>query len=112
MVLQILLPQYLVYHSSAVNLIVFIQTVHAQTSAVASSFLGSFAAQIINPFIKLLVALALIMFLWGVVEFVARSNDDTAREKGKKHIVWGIIGLFIMLSAFGILNLICNTINC
>ena len=52
------------------------------------------------------------MFLWGVVEFVARSNDDTAREKGKKHIVWGIIGLFIMLSAFGILNLICNTINC
>jgi len=68
--------------------------------------LGTIQDKILNPIIQLLFAVALIIFLWGIFEFVRDGDSDSGREKGKKHIVWGIIGLTIMASAFGILNVI------
>ena len=58
-----------------------------------------------------MIALAVLVFLWGVFEFIMGSGDEKARETGKQHIVWGLVGLFIMVSAMGIVNLIINTIR-
>lgn len=64
---------------------------------------------ILNPLIILLFAVALIVFFWGIFEFIAQSSSDEARERGKKNMVWGIIGMFIMFSVFGIINIILGT---
>ncbi len=64
---------------------------------------------IINPLIYLLFAVALIVFLWGVVEFVINSESAEGRTKGRDHILWGLVGMFIMVSAFGIITIIVRT---
>ncbi len=65
---------------------------------------------IVNPLISLLIAMAIVVFLYGVWE--ALGSDVTKKTDGNRHMVWGIIGLFIMVSAIGILNVVCNTIGC
>lgn len=64
--------------------------------------------QIINPLIFLLFALAFVYFLWGVFEFIQKPEDH---EKGRNTMLYGVIGMFIMVSVFGIMRLIANTIG-
>ncbi len=64
---------------------------------------------IVNPLIFLMFAAALAVFLWGVIQFIGSSDSEEGRNTGKRHILWGIIGMFIMVSAFGIINIIVNT---
>ncbi len=61
---------------------------------------------IISPFITLLFAVATLVFMWGVIQMVISPEDTEARENGKQHIVWGILGATIMLGAYGIIGLI------
>ena len=65
--------------------------------------------QIVNPVIRLAFAVAFLYFLYGVVQFI--MADDKTRDVGKKHIMYGIIGLFIMTAAFGLVNFICVSVG-
>lgn len=64
---------------------------------------------ILNPLIGLLFFVALIVFLWGVFRFVANAGSEDARETGKRNMMWGILGMFIMVAAFGIIRLVLGT---
>lgn len=66
---------------------------------------------ILNPIITLLFAVALVVFIWGIVQFISQTNNEEARAKGKQHLVWGIVGLLIMVSVFGIMQLIVDTFD-
>lgn len=74
-------------------------------------YLNRFVDNIVNPVIYFLFAIALLYFLYGVLVFIINADDETARDTGKKHMLWGIIGLFIMVSVYGILGLIIGTIG-
>lgn len=60
---------------------------------------------ILYPLITLLVGVALLVFLWGMFEFIYNSESDQGRETGKRHMLWGIIGLLVMISAYAILKI-------
>lgn len=77
----------------------------------AKQFVLKFNEVVLNPVIGLLFAIALVVFLWGVVEFLLQSDSEEAREKGKSHMLWGVIGMFIMFSVFAIIRLIAGTIG-
>lgn len=64
---------------------------------------------IISPLILLLFALALVYFLYGVAMFVMSADEPEARKTGGKHMMWGIIGMFVMFAVKGILMLIVNS---
>jgi len=66
---------------------------------------------ILTPIIYLLFGLALLLFLYGVFEFIKNSDDTEERKKGGQHILWGVIGMAIMFSAYGIINLILSTME-
>jgi len=51
-------------------------------------------------------AIALMVFIWGIVLFVARSGDENAVQEGKKRMMWGVIGLFLIVSIWGLINLL------
>jgi phosphotransferase system glucose/maltose/N-acetylglucosamine-specific IIC component len=72
-------------------------------------FLDNVQRVIINPFIALLFAAALVLFIWGVAQMVFNADSDTARDTGKKHILWGLIGMSIMFGVYGILNIALGT---
>lgn len=56
----------------------------------------------------LLVAVALLYFLWGVKKYVTASETDGLAE-ARDMIVHGIILLFVMVSVWGLVNLIIIT---
>lgn len=70
-------------------------------------------AYIIDPLIALLMALALLLFIWGAVEFLVNQNggEEAKIIDGKRHMVWGIIGLVIMVSVYGFMGLIARVFN-
>lgn len=76
-----------------------------------TSFLLKVAQVILNPIIQVLFAVALVYFLWGVFEYIRQPDSSDAKSKGVQHIFWGLIGLAIMVSVFGIINIALNTFN-
>ena len=74
----------------------------------ADNLLSKINTQILNPIIGLLIAIAVVFFLYGVLEFIMGADNAEKRETGKQHMIWGIIGLFIMVAVFGIMNLLAS----
>ncbi len=65
---------------------------------------------IIAPIVWLLVAGGIIVFIYGLMIFIFNPESDKKAE-GKQHMLWGIIGLVIIFSSWGIMNLISNTVQ-
>jgi len=63
------------------------------------------------PFVIFLIALAAMFFIWGLIEFIAGADNEEKRTAGKRHLAWGLIGLFIMFSVYGIIQLIANFVG-
>lgn len=66
---------------------------------------------IVNPLVTLMVGIAVIYFLYGVFQFIRNAESSDERKKGGMNMLWGALGLFIMVTAYGILNLILGTIG-
>ena len=66
---------------------------------------------ILTPIITLLSLAAFVLFLWGIVEFIASAENEEKRRVGQQHMIWGIIGLVIIFGAGAIVQLIANTIG-
>lgn len=65
--------------------------------------------QILNPVIVLLFTLATIFFVWGIILYVIGSQgDETKLKRGRQVIGWGLIGMFIMASAWSIVGVLQN----
>ncbi|KKT12590.1 MAG: hypothetical protein A2544_01380 [Candidatus Zambryskibacteria bacterium RIFOXYD2_FULL_43_10] len=74
-----------------------------------SSLLNKINQFILNPLILLVFAIAFLVFFWGIFQFISSETVDAGREEGKRKIFWGIFGMFIMISAYGLIRLILGT---
>lgn len=74
-----------------------------------SQFLGAIAHVILNPLIIFGFVVALLYFFIGVFKFVSGAGEDTNRAQGKRAIVWGLVGMFIMIAVFSIINIVLGT---
>lgn len=75
------------------------------------SFLANVNSMIINPLILFLFALAVLYFLYGCLEFFFNQMNEEKKTAGKSHMLWGVIGIAIMLGVWTILGVIMNTFN-
>lgn len=75
------------------------------------SFIANVNRMIVNPLILLLFALAVAYFLYGALQFFMSGQSDEKKTAGKQHMIWGIIGMTIMMGVFFLMNLILNTIG-
>src|SRR3989344_2641849 len=75
------------------------------------SFLGNVNTLIINPLIILLFALALAYFLYGMLEFIMNGANEEKRTSGKSHMLWGVVGLTIMIGVWTILGILLATLG-
>lgn len=76
----------------------------------AQSIIGKFVESVLNPAILVIFSLGLLFFLWGLVQFLRSLNGGgSGMDDGKRHMLWGIVGMFIMISALAIISLISNT---
>lgn len=78
----------------------------------AQSLRDALVNVVLNPLAALFFAVALVVFIWGLVEFLwGLSTDTEGKENGKRHMMWGVIGMFVMVAAATIINIIANTIG-
>lgn len=75
----------------------------------ASNVMQRFWDFIIYPAILVVFALGFFLFVWGLVEFLWSLNEGGDSKEGKRHMLWGIVGMLIMVSVYGILDLLNNT---
>lgn len=68
---------------------------------------------VLNPIISIMFVVAFVLFVFGLFSFfqAKREGGDESIQKGKRHMVWGIIGMFIMVSVFGIMQLLINSLG-
>ncbi len=66
---------------------------------------------IVNPLLEVLFGIAFIIFLWGVLEFIMNAEDADKRKEGASNIFWGLVGLFVMVSAIALLHVVKNTVG-
>jgi uncharacterized membrane protein YecN with MAPEG domain len=73
---------------------------------------GLIVDNIINPALWLIFAVGLLVFVFGVVEFVYGLNAETeARNRGKQHMFWGLVGMFIMFVSLSIVYIIMGAVG-
>jgi len=75
------------------------------------SFIGNVDTMIINPLIWFLFALAMVYFLYGMVEFIFNQENQEKKTSGKSHMLWGIVGIVIMMGVWAILGMVINTLD-
>ena len=61
---------------------------------------------VVQQLIGLLAALALLSFFWGLSKFILSAGDEKKTQEGKNIMIWGTVGLFVMVSIWGILALL------
>jgi|SRR3989344_6249076 len=59
--------------------------------------------------IPLLIAIGLLVFFWGMAKFILHAEEEEKREEGKQLMMWGAIGLFVMVSFWGLINILTGT---
>ncbi len=75
------------------------------------AFIAKVDTLIVNPLIGLLFALAVVYFLYGVLEFFLNQENEEKKTASKAHMLWGVLGITIMLGVFTIMNIILATLN-
>lgn len=65
----------------------------------------------INKLIPLLLSFAVVFFLWGLVKFMYHAGDEKSHEEGRKLMTWGIVAIFVMVSFWGIVAFLQNSLK-
>ncbi len=68
-------------------------------------------AKILNPAIELAFIVALVIFLWGIMEYIRGGASQEKREKGRQHMLWGVVGFLIMFGVYGIITILTSTLG-
>jgi hypothetical protein len=65
-----------------------------------------------NIIVPVLFAVAFIVFLWGAFKtFILGANSEEVQSEGKSLMLWGLIGFFVMVSIWGLVNILTGTIS-
>lgn len=63
-----------------------------------------------NVAVPLLFAIAFIVFLYGIARaYIFSSGEPEEVQKGHKLILWGLIAFVVMISVWGLVNVVANT---
>ncbi len=87
----------------------YVYAAPSEATKAAQGFLDILNRQILYPLIILLSGVALLVFLWGGFQFIVNAHNPTERAKGRSHMIFGVIGLLVMVSAATILAIAANT---
>jgi hypothetical protein len=77
-----------------------------------TSFIDSALRLVTGVLIPLAFALCLLYFFWGVTKYIKTgAGSDKAQEEGRRVMVWGIVGLFVAFSVWGIITFMKNELG-
>ncbi len=86
------------------------------TATTFKDFVGSGSTGIIGLIntvvIPLIFAFVFFVFVWGVIKyFFISMGNETKREEGKKFVMWGLLGMVILFSVWGLISILLSTLG-
>lgn len=75
-----------------------------------AQLLGKFKL-VLDAVVPFIIALTVVVILWGIFNYVAKGGEEEKRTEGKRFIVYGIIGLFLMTSVWGLVNVLVKSFD-
>ncbi len=83
----------------------------AQTAPVTRTVDGflNYILYLAGRALPLLILAALVLLLYGIVKNFFFESSDEKRKEGKDFIIWGIVALFVMVSVWGLVNVLRGT---
>src|SRR3989338_4553234 len=60
--------------------------------------------ELLGAVLPFLIALGVVYFVWGVIQYVI-SSDEEAKKAGRNRIIYGIIGFVITVGLWGLVRL-------
>ncbi len=64
--------------------------------------------EIFGLIVPVLVALGIIYFVWGIITYVIADDEET-KSAGRSKIIYGIIGLAVIVSMWGLVRILTRT---
>ena len=87
--------------------LVFVPVLASAQFGEVDTFFENITGFIDTTLVPLVFAIAFIVFLWGVFQyFIMGGGDETKRADGRQYMLYGIIGFVVMVSIWGIVNVI------
>lgn len=74
-----------------------------------TSFIDFLSCVLSKGVIPLLIGVAVAAFIYGIIQYFLNPDNEEKRKAGKSFMVWGIISLFVMVSFWGIVNILQGT---
>ena len=74
--------------------------------AASDTIFNKVVLYLFNPLYQILVVVAFLYFLFGVAFLMFQLNNPEKREIARRHLLYGVIGLFIILSVGAIIKFI------
>lgn len=62
-----------------------------------------------NIVLYLLIALAVIFIVWNIVMVLIKGSDPAKKSEAMKAVGWGVVGLAIAVSVWGLVNILTGT---
>lgn len=66
-------------------------------------------ASLLRPVVPVIVSLTVVYFLWGTAEYIMYGDQESKRTEGRKKMIWGIIGLAVMMSFWAFARMVKDT---
>jgi uncharacterized membrane protein YidH (DUF202 family) len=66
---------------------------------------------ILDALIPFIIGLAVFVIIWGIFNYVAHAAEEEKRAEARSYIVWGIVGVFFMISIWGFVTILINTLG-
>ena len=90
------------------------QTIPGTSGSINTFYLQGYANSIVGIIngllVPVLMAVAFIVFLWGVYSyFILGSDNEEKRITGRQFVLWSIIGFAIIFSVWGLVGIVGST---
>jgi uncharacterized membrane protein YidH (DUF202 family) len=67
--------------------------------------------RVINYIVPFLVGLGVFVIIYGIFTYIRSADDEEKRTVGKQFMVWGVLAVFVMLSVWGLVSVLANTLS-
>lgn len=65
----------------------------------------------LNALIPILVSVALLVFVWGLAEYIFQAGDKSSVETGRNRMIAGVVGLFVIAAIWGLVQILASTLS-
>jgi len=66
---------------------------------------------VMDLIIPLFMIVAVAVFLWGIIKYITAGGDTEKEKAARGYIIYGLIGIFVMISFWGIMTFIRNALG-